>query len=68
MSEEPAGAWTIERLTRRHRREAFASGAPELDAYLRERALQDQRRLNGRGRPVRGGPVFVVHQVWPGCQ
>lgn len=37
-------ALRIERLDgRRHRRDAFDSGVPALDAYLRERASQHQR-------------------------
>ena len=40
----PRGPWRIEPLDKAHDRTGFASGAPELDRYLRELALQDIRR------------------------
>lgn len=36
--------WRIEPLGKAHDRTAFASGAPELDRYVRELASQDVRR------------------------
>jgi len=38
------GPWRIEPLDKAHDRTGFASGAPELDRYIREQASQDVRR------------------------
>jgi GNAT superfamily N-acetyltransferase len=37
-------AWRIAPLDKAHNRTGFASGAPELDRYIREQASQDVRR------------------------
>lgn len=40
----PGTPWRIEPLEKAHDRTGFASGAPELDRYIREQASQDVRR------------------------
>jgi GNAT superfamily N-acetyltransferase len=50
----PRAPWRIEPLDKEHDRTSFASGAPELDRYIRELASQDVRRDMAR--------VFVAVQ------
>jgi GNAT superfamily N-acetyltransferase len=40
----PPPRYLIEQLDRRHERGSFSCGRPELDGYLRERAIQDIKR------------------------
>jgi GNAT superfamily N-acetyltransferase len=44
VTNSPRARWRIEPLGKAHERADFASGAPELDRYLREQAAQDARR------------------------
>ena len=41
MADGPA--WAIEKLAKRHNRDAFSCGVPELDEYLRRYARQNER-------------------------
>jgi GNAT superfamily N-acetyltransferase len=50
-----SAAWRFEPLDKSHERTGFASGAPELDRYVRELASQDVRRDIAR--------VFVAVQA-----
>lgn len=40
--------WVVELLAKRHKREAFESGEPPLDEFLRKSARQNQERNVGR--------------------
>ncbi|MHB0979195.1 MAG: GNAT family N-acetyltransferase [Thermoleophilia bacterium] len=53
-----------EPLDRRHELEAFRCGAPALDAYLRQRALTDQRAEKSRTYvATRGGSVVAYFSL-----
>ena len=52
--------WRIAPLEKAHDRASFASGAPELDRYIREQASQDMRRDVSRVFVATRGPSQVV--------
>lgn len=52
--------WAIEPLGKHHDRAAFSCGAEALDAYLRKRAGQEQRKNIARVFVAEGGEPHVI--------